>query len=452
MRTIVEPKEYVDKLWGKQQIRDGVNYRMMRYVLRKDYDGSVLLHNVVTGQLVVLEQCEAEMLENLPQQYDAVMEQLVLYHYLVPEGYDEHQQVVNLRKILRSLEDAPSQEITNYTILPTTACNARCYYCFESGVHQITMTEQVADATVQFISDHCGSEKKISIRWFGGEPTVAASRIDRICNGLQNKGIHYTSTMTTNGYLFDEEMIKRAVSLWKLKEVMISVDGIEERYNSIKSYTNARDNPYQRVLRNVGLLLDQEVHVNLRMNFDLDNFEDFQELLKEVGKRFHKTQPLKVYAFPIIGEYPRNGCIKHGSDTWFDDKIAELNDMAVEAGFFHRPKRLPSLFYTRCIAGEPSSLVVDANGMLTKCTRMFRDEEWVVGSVVNGINTSDMRVFCDSMNEFANPERCIDCTLFPDCVLLEKCPSKNRCFRQEIFRWSESAIINVYNIWKLSLK
>ena len=56
MRTIVEPKEFIAKLWGKQKINDTDTFRMMRYVIRDDYDGKVLLHNVVTGQLVVLDQ------------------------------------------------------------------------------------------------------------------------------------------------------------------------------------------------------------------------------------------------------------------------------------------------------------------------------------------------------------------------------------------------------------
>ena len=100
MKTIVEPKEHIDKLWGKQRIHEDAVYRQMRYVLRVDHNGKVLLHNVVTGRLVVLDQGETEALETLPAAYRPEMESLVTEHYLVPEDYDEHQQVVNLRNIL----------------------------------------------------------------------------------------------------------------------------------------------------------------------------------------------------------------------------------------------------------------------------------------------------------------------------------------------------------------
>ena len=63
MITIAEPKERIDKLWGKQKIREGETYRMMRYVLRVDHEDKVLLHNAVTGRLAVLERGEAEALE-----------------------------------------------------------------------------------------------------------------------------------------------------------------------------------------------------------------------------------------------------------------------------------------------------------------------------------------------------------------------------------------------------
>ena len=45
--------------------------------------------------------------------------------------------------------------------------------------------------------------KPVKIRWLGGEPTVAAHRIDQISKGLIDRGIDFISNITTNGYLFD---------------------------------------------------------------------------------------------------------------------------------------------------------------------------------------------------------------------------------------------------------
>ena len=287
MITIVKPKESIDRLWGKQRISINNTYRMMRYVLRVDYDQKVLLHNVVTGQLVVLNEDEASVLNNLPSQYNQVLKSLVIDHFLVPESFDEHQQVLNLRAILKRISDTQQpKSIVHYTILPTTACNARCYYCFEQGIKPVTMTQQTANDLVEFIESHCDNNRFVRISWFGGEPLVAANRINQICKGLQNKGIGYESDITTNGFLFDEDLADKAVKLWHVKKAMICFDGTEKRYNEIKAYVNPQENPYQRVMRNIGFLLEREVYVNLRMNFDLNNFYEFSDLVNEANNRF----------------------------------------------------------------------------------------------------------------------------------------------------------------------
>ena len=220
MKTIVEPKEHIVKLWGKQRVHEKARYRLMHYVLRVDHGDTVLLHNVVTGQLIALTREESQLLEKLPTDYSSEVKQLINAHYLVPEDNDEHQQVNSLRTVLNRLDEAERYPgITTYTILTTTACNTRCYYCYEQGSRIVTMNEKTANDVVTFIKDHCGPEKKVFITWFGGEPTLASDRITQICLGLQQEGIQYQSKIVTNGYLFDDEMVADAKKIWNLNFV-----------------------------------------------------------------------------------------------------------------------------------------------------------------------------------------------------------------------------------------
>ncbi len=446
MITIAEPQEHIDRLWGKQKVREGDAYRLMRYVLRVDHEDKVLLHNVVTGRLVVLDREEAEALETLPAPYTPVMEQMVTEHYLVPKDYDERQQVVGLRSVLRKLKDSlGSKTITKYTILPTTACNARCYYCFEQGVKPLTMTEQTANDVVKFIAEHCGEEKKIRLSWFGGEPTVATHRIDQICKGLQEANIQYRSDMTTNGYLFDEEMVSRAVSIWRLEFVMICVDGTAENYNRTKAYVNAEGNPYERVMRNIGLLLDRGVHVNLRMNFDLENYRDFHELCEQVAGRFHKSPLLTLRVHPVNGEHKNHdGVLLHGSDAWFEEKIVELSDVARRASLLKDEKSLPYL-RIGCQAASDSTVTISASGLLAKCPEQFGDDD-AIGNLKRGI--TDMRAV-QSWKEFGDYPVCVGCALFPWCAKLRNCAVKERCnFRTEIHRRMERILCRRFDGWQ----
>ena len=397
----------------------------MRYVLRVDHDGKVLLHNVVTGQLVILEQREIEVVNSLPLKYDPGMEQLVVDHFLVPEEYDEHQQALNLRSILRRIENAHSSKvITHYTILPTTACNARCYYCFEHGIKHVTMQDETVNDVISYISSHCGNTKQVSLTWFGGEPTVAINQIDKICTALREQGIVYSSQMITNGYLFDETIVERAKKLWNLYSVQISVDGTENRYNYIKSYVNACDNPYKKVMYNIGLLLANEIKVNLRMNFDIDNYGDFEKLVGEIALLYGGNRFINVRAHPINGEYPdKDGMVHHGTESWFTTKVVELNNYADAAGLFKKKGELPSLRYSSCMAASDASVTITPDGHIVNCPEHV-DKEYYTGNLHDGITEPGIVA---SWKEIADYERCAECFMYPYCIRATRCSAKDSC-------------------------
>ena len=116
------------------------------------------------------------------------------------------------------------------------------------------MSEETGFKVVEFIADHCGKNRKVTLDWFGGEPTLGIERIDQISRGLREKQIRFTSLMISNGYLFSDELIRRATEIWNLTDIQITLDGTEEIYNRTKAYVNAENNPYHTVLDNICLL------------------------------------------------------------------------------------------------------------------------------------------------------------------------------------------------------
>ena len=420
----------------------------MRYVLRTDRDsGGALLYNTVTGQLAALDPAETEALDALPSADGSALAQLIADHYLVPEGFDEHQQVKALRTILlrlRAAEEEGCKGITTYTILTTTACNARCYYCFEQGARTVTMTEQTAQDTAAFIASHCGPEKKVFLTWFGGEPTLTTDRIDQICLALRQSGVSYESTLVTNGYLLDRDTVAKARDLWQLQYVQICVDGTEENHNRIKAYVNAADSPYQRVFRNTAYLLEAGVRVRLRMNFDLGNVRDFLPFVEEVTRRFARHPLLTVSAHPVVGTYRGpDGEIAHGSDEWFEEMIPELTDIAEAAGLYHREMQLPGLNCRMCMAARDYAVTVTPEGFLTKCPEQFGENQ-IVGSLREGIRNAPL---AEDWKRIADSARCAECALFPLCVSPVNCLTSGQClyYSERIreltraMRWQELA-------------
>ena len=65
MKTISEGRQNITQIWGYQK-PDNIRYRLMKYVLQLKVKEGLLLHNVVTGQLVLLTEEEEEEISNLP--------------------------------------------------------------------------------------------------------------------------------------------------------------------------------------------------------------------------------------------------------------------------------------------------------------------------------------------------------------------------------------------------
>lgn len=425
MRTIVEPKESIDKLWGKQKINETAKYRLMHYVLRTDYGDRVFLHNVVTGRLAELDWEEMGAINKLPKVYSREMKRLITEHYLVPEDYEEDVQVINLRKILQSLTFVQrNPAITQYTVLPTTACNARCYYCYEKGIKVETMTERVADEVIEFIADQ-SKGKDVRVRWFGGEPTLATNRIDQISAGLRKKGIHFSSTMISNGYLFDEEMIRKASTDWNLYLIKISMDGIKETYKRIKAYVYPDDDPYERILKNIGLFLERKIFVRIFMNFDKDNYKEFQLLLQDLEERFHNNPYLRLRSHNLMLDH-LNPDIQdtQKNEIWYQEKIKELNTISRIRGFLPRKEELPSLEYYWCEAASGSAVTIMPKGDLISCPEKYSDDQ-VIGDLQNGITNEAL---VQSWRKVSYFQRCRDCILFPNCMKIQNCASCGKCF------------------------
>ena len=442
---MIEPKGDISNLWGNQPVIENISYRMMKYVLRVDYEGVVLLHNVVTGHLVVLDQEESKALDKAPICYNPLLDTLIVHYFIVPVQYDEHKSVSNMRIILRKLADRKQvSELTFYTILPTTACNARCYYCFEKDVEPATMTKDTAEDVVKFITAHCNG-KKVWLKWFGGEPTVAADRITQICKGLKKNGVLFNSIMTTNGYLFDKSLATEAKDLWNLKRVTLSMDGTGEVYNRIKDYKNAVGNPYDRVLHNVGVLIEQGIQVTVRMNFDQRNFTDFKKLLSEISLLYSPTPLLSVRAHFINDTQIVNGVpIYHGSEEWYNEKILELNQLSETAGFLRKDNYLPSLSYRWCPAASLRSVTITPQGNLVSCYELLDNSE-IKGNVNDGITDTGI---VKSWLRYADELKCSGCVLFPHCGKIYKCPRNQACYqKKELLYNAKNNMIDAYNLF-----
>ena len=286
MKVIIPTTPLIEQIVGPQKRAEGQRYRLMTYVVQQPVDDGVLLYNTLTCSLVLLTPDEAA---------DMTAQQKLIDHwFLVPQEHDDRKACREIRQ-LTALFMPTEEVITLYTILTTTGCNARCFYCFEKGTKSVSMTAETASKVVHYIVAHRGDEE-VSLKWFGGEPLVNAKVIDQICTELREQGVPFRSIMTSNGYLFDADKVQRAKDLWQLRRVQITLDGTEQTYNRVKAYVHRGVNAFERVLQNIAMLTAAGIHVIIRLNVDKHNIGEMAELVQMLHQRFGTNEHLSIYS------------------------------------------------------------------------------------------------------------------------------------------------------------
>ncbi len=100
--------------------------------------------------------------------------------------------------------------ISNLTFIVTDDCNFNCSYCFQKKEKK-TINNATIKTAVDFFYPFLGSENKIQIGFYGGEPLLAYEQVKHAVLRLQeknkkeNKKIEFA--VTTNGSLLTEKML-----------------------------------------------------------------------------------------------------------------------------------------------------------------------------------------------------------------------------------------------------
>ena len=420
MKTIFEPAKPYFKLLGEQKVQAGAKYRLMTFVVQAAIDdGLLLLHNM-TKEMVLLSQEEQAVFEQSPTD----LPELISHWFLVPEEHDDCQLSLQLRNVARLME--PKQtNITGYTVMTTSDCNARCFYCYELGQARRPMTEQTAQQVAEYIIKHSGGEE-VSIGWFGGEPLFNKPVINHIANRLKEAGVKYSSTMTSNGFLLDAETVKEAHDLWNLKNVQITIDGTEQTYNRVKAFIYKGVNAYETVMQNIGHLLAADIAVTIRMNIDMHNADDLERLAEELHERFKDDKHLSAYLHLLFEDNAKRvGACNDDKRRLLMEKMRLIEDKLEGWGLFRRHTYEPMIKTGYCMADNDGSVVIQPDGYITKCEH-YTDSHHVGHINQDGFDAEKIAYFKEKgtmVKEF-----CRKCVKYPDCMFLLSCPNFEECY------------------------
>ena len=439
MEQIIQPNENILGILGKAKYSDS-GYRFSHYCVSAEHPDGVLLWHTLTRELLLL----------TPEEFANALslQELRERRFVVAQELDEKKLAKLVQWVLKTTR-RKEDFISDYTILTTTDCNARCFYCYELGRSRIPMSAQTALKTAEFIRSHCGG-KPVRITWFGGEPLYNASVIDIISDYLRENGVEFSAFMISNGYLYNDEMVEKAHSRWNITRVQITLDGTEDVYNRCKAFIYRGTSAYQVVTGNIERLLNKGIDVNVRMNMDFHNAQDLKNLSQELADRFGGYSGFRAYSHLIFDENtPWDQ--RYSLDKWtaLYQAREELEQCLAQLGLSAagRSRLRRTLSTNQCMADDDHSIVITPNGDLGVCEH-FSESEFIGNLDSEQRDQAVIQSFCQRCDEI--PE-CDTCFYYPQCVRLKKCPDLIPCIQPErdnLRKKIHTAMINEYNIHK----
>ena len=381
------------------------------YIYKKD-ENEWVIFNTLNGSIVVIDDNMKNRFDKLNSNKielsDDFIKALAEQGIIVNNKYDE-KQLVDASRARRTY----NEKAAYIRILTTTGCNAKCEYCYEKGFKPETMNEKTALAVADFILNMPKLDK-IYIHWFGGEPLLNTKVIDLIMEKIYNKLIKNNTNIfvyfTSNGSLLTKDLVRRARQLWHTNQFQITIDDIGEKYDNIKKYVSNKYN-YERVIKNIGLLLNEGIKVILRINYYKNEVDKVKKVIDTISEQFLDYCKKGLLFFdpaPIfeIGNYSCTNCGKVYNMTEPIKYLIEKGLISLESAFDLKFKS------GQCYACHQGSFVISPSGDLYKCTVTMKDKEAVVGNIFDGIDRN--KYYFKWVNPNL-PQKCNNCVFLPLC-------------------------------------
>lgn len=369
-------------------------------------DSKTIVFNSLSGQIGLLDE-ETMLRWNTDTLTDTEMKELLKRGVLVDDTFDETAKIRSDRNqwILQN-------KYKFYRIWTTSICNAQCYYCFESGIERIQMSEKTANEIVQYISNDLTAGDCITVEWFGGEPLLNTSVIDIICSKVKNicekKNCIFSSHIITNGSLLSKSLLEKMIHDWNVKSVQVTLDGDEDLYNSIKRYNDDNYN-FKVVINNIKKLLNTNVHVAIRMNYDTHNYNSLDKLISFLYDEIGFSNNLTYYIYPVwdaLGKTDDGFTTNTEADTNMLMLLKKLVDLKMA-----KIQNVARLNYKKhqCNACSRKSITILPNGDICKCSETFTQ---ILGNINQGItDINSFNAWIDTQLD----SKCELCKFLPLC-------------------------------------
>lgn len=399
-------------------------YKHSKYnIVYKKTCNFYILYNTLYSTLAYLNSREYDVYNNITYSETEIINFFVKNGLLVDINIDEQINYVNESKKICSAK----RKTFSVTILPTTKCNAKCFYCYEEGLIPNTMSLKTQDKVVDYLIKNA-KYGNLRLTWFGGEPLLSSNIIDYITLQLSNRNLQFTSGIITNGSLINTVILEKIINNWKVKNIQITLDGINEEYEKRKSYVN-NNIKFNTIISKIGLLAKENINITIRLNIDKNNIDSIEKLVAYLVNKFKMYKNVKIYpAFLVNVKDEINSDlekIKVLEDIINISKQKRKGGLVNNLGMHFESLLKSKPRYSGCMINSDNSVVIDSKGYIYKCNHHVADIEKSIGSVHN------MESYCNNKtNNKIFSDICNKCIFLPKCYTgceYDRSVGKNGC-------------------------
>lgn len=415
MELISKPEDWAVELY-EDTLFNG-DYKLSDYCIVEEYDNGYILFHTVTWTILYLTKEEFE------NRFNSTF--LLANKIIVNKNIDETD-IAEKAYVNRAYIDIKDKfkNINNFVILTTNECNANCPYCYEV-LKKGKMSKETADNLLDFIEKrHNG---KVTITWFGGEPLMNTDIMDYITTKLVEKEIKYSTSIISNTFNFTEDIIEKAVNLWKINHLQVTLDGPSEYYNKIKNFDYNGDS-FDFVLNNVqNILKKTKIGISIRINVSDENIDMVDELFSVLKDRFNdymKTR-IKFDIHEVFQMYDEPNTEKR------NEFFLRLNEL--QNKYSNDPKKniILKKQLIHCFTDRCSCAVVEPNGIIHNCEHTTPSN--IIGTLKDGITRMDY-IEKATQKDGENNAMCKEfkCKLLPVCDHYQFCEDSGPCKSKEL--------------------
>jgi uncharacterized protein len=408
-----------------------------RYNIWVEVDGSSYVYNGMTGSLARVPSGGREAVARVLADEHAtdcsakLLEEMARGRMIVPDVADEIDLLAKRYELSRH-----NTSHFALTLVTSLGCNFDCPYCFEAK-HPSIMSDDVQTAVLGVLEDQIANGiATFSVSWFGGEPMVGKKPLLAMSDAFMARcdaaGVDYAATITTNGYLLDEQMCVELRDR-KVSDVQVCLDGPPEIHDRMRPLANGQGTFWQ-IVENLRHAV-KYFPIIVRVNVDTQNILHAEELFQILAAE-GLSGKLFVYAGQIVG-VDDNALAPSASyqppcftSPDYARAVLEFDELAARYGF--GAPRLPKPAAAPCTAVRKNELVVGSEGELYKCWDSVGNALEVIGTIFDYKNSNGRLRKWLKYDPFSDAE-CRDCIALPVCMggcahhAMDLIQHENRC-------------------------